>query len=62
MSDCSEKILSDHLQSAIHFEKGISTLPEEIFLKYVLSPRINFEMLSPWRSFIQKELGKNFQE
>ncbi len=56
-SDVPEAILTDHLRQP-YDAKGID---REKFVRYVLSPRIDTENLSPWRSFLRKEM-KDMEE
>ncbi len=55
LSDTKAFILTDHLQ-----QSQANAKPEEavsdLFVKYVLAPRIDLEILSPWRSFLWKNL------
>lgn len=53
-SDTREPVLTDHLVNAV---SGTTSIPEDIYLKYILSPRVSIEFLSPWRSFLKKNLG-----
>ncbi len=56
-SDTPEPILTDHLvQTAQLGLQKLVTL-KELFAKYVLSPRIALENLSPWRSFLSVKFG-----
>lgn len=55
-SDTRESILTDHLLTAMAQPKTAG-VPEDIYIKYVLGPRMSIEFLSPWRSFLQKALG-----
>ncbi len=57
-SDTREFVLTDHLKSAFANPASETSIPEDIFVKYILSPRINIEFLSPWRSFLQKEMSE----
>ena len=53
LSDTRAAILTDHLTHT-----SITNLPErEIFEKWVLSPRIANENLSPWRSFLKSNMA-----
>ncbi|MBA4409274.1 MAG: transglutaminase domain-containing protein [Bacteroidota bacterium] len=51
-SDAPESILTDHLVQTA--QSGVKKLvpSKELFTKYILSPRIALENLSPWRSFL----------
>ena len=57
LSDVSEPILTDHLEQSA--QSGLQKLApsKEVFTRYILSPRIALENLSPWRSFLTKVLG-----
>jgi hypothetical protein len=54
LSDTKETILTDHLRNT----KDIGDMERDIFIRYVLSPRIYLESLSPWRSFLAKNMGE----
>ena len=56
-SDAPESVLTDHLEitAQLGLEKLITS--NELFRRYVLSPRIGLENLSPWRSFLSATLG-----
>lgn len=56
-SDTPEPILTDHLVQTA--QSGLQKLvtSKELFAKYVLSPRIALENLSPWRSFLSAKFG-----
>ena len=54
-SDAPEDILTDHLVQTAR--SGLQNLSKELFPRYVLSPRIALENLSPWRSFLAKSFG-----
>ena len=56
LSDTRAEIMTDHLTGATAIGKPLD-LPKEIFEKYVLAPRIDLEILSPWRNFLQKNIG-----
>lgn len=56
LRDTPSDILLDHLQ---HAETYVCRkMSKEIFTKYVLNPRIGRELLSPWRSELQKGFNK----
>jgi len=48
-SDTKASILTSHLENTAESDQ----YPEDIFIKYVLAPRIRNEMLLPWRPAIQ---------
>ncbi|HEY3389008.1 MAG TPA: hypothetical protein VGK38_05515, partial [Prolixibacteraceae bacterium] len=56
-SDVPESILTDHLVQTA--KSGVQKLvtSKELFNRYVLSPRIGLENLSPWRSFLSTSFG-----
>ncbi len=56
LSDTKASVLTDHLLQTV----GTATVEEmasPLFEKYVLAPRMDLEILSPWRSFLMKNLG-----
>jgi transglutaminase-like putative cysteine protease len=53
LRDTPEAYLNDHFQ-AQDDAKTATDLTEEIFVQYVLSPRISLELIKPWRSFFQQ--------
>ncbi|MDP3433496.1 MAG: transglutaminase-like domain-containing protein [Bacteroidota bacterium] len=56
-SDAPESILTDHLVQTAKFESQKLVPSKELFTRYVLSPRIALENLSPWRSFLGNAFG-----
>ena len=56
LSDTKASVLTDHLQQTMANAK-----PEEVatdhFVNYVLSPRVELEILAPWRSFLAQKMG-----
>lgn len=52
--DLNAAVLEDHLTEALMFE---SKMEEQIFVEYVLNPRIEHEELFAWRSGIKKMMG-----
>lgn len=56
-SDATETVLTDHLVQTARL--GVQNLipSKELFIKYVLSPRIALENLSAWRSFLANSFG-----
>ena len=53
LRDTKADILNDHLLNAFPYAQRFS---EEIFSKYVLNPRIELEMLLPYRSFFNENI------
>ncbi len=53
-SDTPESILTDHLVEVARSGAQQNDIPKEIFNRYLLSPRIGLEILTPWRSFLKK--------
>jgi Transglutaminase-like enzymes, putative cysteine proteases len=58
-SDLKEPILTDHLRYAIQTKDHLAEIGNEQFIKYVLSPRISYENLTAWRSFLAKRFGES---
>lgn len=56
LRDTPTNILLDHLRNAEEF--SCRKCSKEIFIKYVLSPRIGRELLSSWRSELQNGFNK----
>jgi hypothetical protein len=54
LSDTREEVLTDHLAGSV---AKSTEMPEEIFKKYILAPRIDLEILAPWRKFLSENLG-----
>ena len=51
-SDTPESILTDHLVQVAKSGDQPAGISKELFTRYILSPRIGLELLSPWRSFL----------
>jgi len=56
LSDTKAAILTDHLLQSMATVKT-EERTSDLFEKYILSPRVDLEILSPWRSFLGKNLG-----
>ncbi|MDP2888422.1 MAG: transglutaminase domain-containing protein [Bacteroidota bacterium] len=56
-SDAAESILTDHLVQTAKSESQKLVPSKELFTRYILSPRIALENLSPWRSFLSNAFG-----
>jgi hypothetical protein len=56
-SDATEPILTDHLVQTAQSGSQKLVSSKELFTRYVLSPRIANENLSPWRSFLADSFG-----
>ena len=61
-SDTQEAILTDHLVQTAQAGAQIMVTDKELFNRYVLSPRIALENLSPWRSFLKASLGAEMEQ
>ncbi|MCL2286148.1 MAG: transglutaminase-like domain-containing protein [Firmicutes bacterium] len=48
-TDCTAEILAEHLEYALPFRDNFC---EEIFEKYILCPRVEIEMITPYRAYI----------
>ena len=60
LRDTPAAYLSDHLQSvAFPVKRGT---PDKLIVPYILSPRIEWELIKPWRNFAQQQLGMAEQE
>ena len=60
LRDTRASILRDHLNNAFRYDKGLATMNPELFTKYVLSCRIDNEMMIGWRSFLQDKFDTAF--
>lgn len=49
--------LVDHLDHALKIKDELN-LDEDMFAKYILRPRVDFEMLTPYRAHFLKDLGE----
>lgn len=61
-SDALESVLTDHLLQTAQSGVQQLTSSKELFTRYVLSPRIAMENLSPWRSFLAKSMDAAMAE
>ena len=59
LRDTPAAILLDHLTNAGKV-KPLQTLTAQQYAEFILCPRIANEMLSPWRSFLLKNFGREF--
>jgi len=60
LRDTKASILSDHLNNAFKYDKGLATVNPDLFAEYVLSSRIANEMMVSWRSFLQDKFDTAF--
>ena len=58
LSDCQASVLRNQLRYAVRPEGREHGISEELFIRYVLNPRIASENLSPWRSFLAHKFGQ----
>ncbi|MDD2305221.1 MAG: transglutaminase domain-containing protein [Prolixibacteraceae bacterium] len=61
-SDATETILTDHLAQTAQLGLQKLVPSKELFTRYVLSPRIALENLSPWRSFLATSFGSEMAQ
>jgi hypothetical protein len=52
LRDTREDVLEDHLNNTIRYEDSGQTYSKDIWLNYVLNPRITNELIVKWRSFL----------
>lgn len=58
LTDTFRTTLADHLKYAMKVKESIlEELDEDMFAKYILCPRVEFEMITPYRSYFTEELG-----
>lgn len=57
LTDTFRPTLTDHLKFAM-LVKNRTELDDELFAKYILRPRVDSEMITPYRAYFQKELGE----
>jgi len=57
LRDTPSAFLADHLQNAMDYSRAMD---EEIFTGDVLCPRIDYEIISPYKSFIRNYFDVNF--
>lgn len=55
LRDTPSEVLFDHFNNVNNFKTSVS---RDVFVNYILNPRIGRELLSPWRSEIQKAFSK----
>ncbi|MDR1527811.1 MAG: transglutaminase domain-containing protein, partial [Dysgonamonadaceae bacterium] len=60
LRDTPAAYLSDHLQPRSDFQVKSGT-PNNLVVPYILSPRIGWERIKPWRSYAQQQLDANEQ-
>lgn len=56
-ADCSRKVLEEHLQYALSYQESWEQ-NSEIFMSYVVNPRVENEVLTTWR----KEISEKFSD
>ncbi|WP_318615643.1 transglutaminase-like domain-containing protein [Sporosarcina sp. YIM B06819] len=60
MTDTFRPTLADHLQSAMKVKESIQQeLDDEMFADYILCPRVEFEMITAFRTYFIEKLGAN---
>lgn len=58
-TDCRMEVLKDHLEAAYPYRR---TAPPSIFVPYVLNPRVEQEVLTPYRGSLLKQLSAEEQK
>lgn len=58
LRDSPAKYLNDHLRS--NYDLG--GMEEDFYAAYILSPRIGIELITPWRSYFEKEISLEQRE
>lgn len=59
LTDTTKSVLLDHLEGSLSFK---DTYDEELFIRYILQPRVSLEVLRPYRSFFQKAFSAEKQQ
>lgn len=59
LTDTTPEVLMDHLQAAIAFKADVDL---DVFARYVLNPRVSYEILAPYRRFFQTEFPRDQQQ
>ena len=60
LRDGSSNILLSHLNNSTNFTDGLENVNKDLFAKYILNPRIEYEKIVPYKAFLQKAFGKAF--
>jgi hypothetical protein len=55
LRDTPAGVLNDHLQNAADFHVKRGT-PDKLITPYILAPRIEWELVKPWRSYAQQQM------
>lgn len=58
LSDCFASVLIEQLRYAIRADGREPGISDDLFIRYVLNPRISTENLSAWRSFLAQKFGQ----
>jgi hypothetical protein len=61
LRDVPAAYLNDHLQNKDAFRIKSGT-PDDFIVPYILSPRVDWELIKPWRTYIQKRFEAKEQE
>jgi transglutaminase-like putative cysteine protease len=61
LRDTPAAYLTDHLQNRKDLAVKNGT-PDDLIVPYILSPRIEWELIKPWRGFFQKQLNETEKE
>ncbi|MGI6341592.1 MAG: transglutaminase-like domain-containing protein [Bacteroidales bacterium] len=62
LRDTPQQVLENHLNYGLKYTDKYPKNEPEMYAKYVLSPRIEYELLTPWRNYLQEAFPKDFVE
>src|SRR5699024_4427807 len=58
LTDTFRPTLAEHLKEAMKLRhKTSEPLKDSLFAKFILCPRVHYEMITPYRSYFQEQLG-----
>jgi len=62
LRDGESKVLLSHLRNSQNYSNYLEKNQQDLFVKYVLNPRIEYEKLVAYKSYLQNAFGKDFIE
>jgi hypothetical protein len=60
LRDGESEVLISHINSSFKYSEDLPTKNKELFIQYVLNPRIENEKLSAYKNFLQSEFSEDF--